>query len=460
MKITELSAYDARGGTVTEWRPRPATPAADPRPPSYLQEQHVRVAAAQHAAGVHAPTWLATAFDLPGGLDQHALRTALAGWTTRHETLRSRFRFSGTGLRRFTLNAMSFEPHDIGEIADPDELHRYLEDRFDRGTSPLDWPPYLIFTVHGPDRATIYLAFDHTNVDGYSLFLIADEFNELYSAALAGRPPELPEVGSYPDFCAAERIRAADVGADDAAVARWREFLRDSGGEQPVFPLELDVPPGPPPAQRSEADWLLDSAEAERFNAACKQSGGSFLSGVLATAAIAASELGDTEVYRTVVPFHTRSHQRWAASLGWYVGLAPFELSTAETADFRDLVRAASDETRAAKHLAEVPLARVCELLGGLFLPRSAVSYMDVRQVAGADRWRTWNAQTFGKVSLGDEVYIWVLRTPDGVYLASRYPNTDLAYKNMSRYIERMREVFITVAETGTYYVTRPASDS
>ena len=459
MKLTQLSQYHTQPGLITEWTMHPKTMTAaaeaaeDHRPPSYLQEAHVRTAALQHNAGISAPTWLATAFDIANPLDLDTFESTCLDWIGRHETLRSGFRQQGDQLRRFTLapEAILLERTVIGDFSDADELQRYLEDRFDAATNPLTWPPYLFLTVTRERSATVYLAFDHSNVDGYSIALMAHEIQELYAAAIAGREARLVQVGSYLDFSAIERDSALRVDGDHEAVRRWRDFVAASGGVLPPFPLDLGLVPGELPKQTGVCEWLLDSTAAEAFAAACKSGDGSFFAGVLAAAGLAAYELGDSSVYRSVLPLHTRTEVQWQASLGWYIGLAPIEVPMPTMGDFRDVMRLTRRAVRVARPVAEVPFARVCEVLGAILLPRFVISYIDGRFVPGADCWRQWNAHAFGKVSYGDEVYMWINRALDEVYVTIRYPSTNLAHQNMSRYIDRIRGILNTVARTGNY---------
>ncbi|PRW62947.1 condensation domain-containing protein [Actinopolyspora mortivallis] len=462
MKLTEISQYDARTGYVSEWRLHPSTLAAaeeagiDSRSPSYLQEAHVRTAAMNRQRGVEEPTWLATAFDISGGADPDALEMAFRSWIDRHETLRSGFRESDGELLRFTLETerIALQRVEIGDFADQEELHRYLEDRFDESTDPLDWPCYLFVTVDHEEATTVYMAFDHTNVDGYSISLIAHEIQELYRAAAVGDRAQLLDVGSYVDFADAERARAAELDTDHEDVRRWREFVVGADWQLPAFPLDLGLAPQDSvimPRQSGLCEWLLDPAEADDFEAACKEGGSNFFSGILAATGIAACELGDQDVYRTLVPFHTRSQPQWWASMGWYVGLAPVELPATQAGDFHAFATRARETVRSVKSMAEVPVARVCELLGVLLRPVFLVSYIDGRLVPGADRWDEWNAHAFGKVSRGDGVFMWINRTQDGVYVTARYPATELGHKNVLRFLARTGEILTTVAQDGDY---------
>ncbi|MDQ3849664.1 MAG: condensation domain-containing protein [Actinomycetota bacterium] len=459
MKLTWISEYEARPGQLIEWRLHPTTIAAasqlapDARPPSYMQEAHMRTAAFLRDLAVEAPTWLGTAFDVRGALDVDALEAALLQWIARHETLRSGLRLAGEELERFTLSAeaVSLDRIVVDHFSQGADVVRYVEDRFDEATNPLTWPTYLFVTVGREDGFTVYLAFDHSNVDGYSIARIPHEIHELYASALSGRPAEPADVGSYVDFSKIERDCADEVDAEHESVVRWREFVETCGGGLPAFPLDLGVAPGELPRQTGVCEWLLDPAEAKAFGAACKAAGGNFLAGILATVSIVAYERGDQPVYRTVLPFHTRSEWRWSTSLGWYIGLAPVEIATAHACGFRELIGMARDAARAAKPAADVPFAKVCTLLGAAVRPLSMISYMDGRTIPGAARWGEWEAHAFGKVSYGDDAFVWVNRAIDGLYMTCRYPDTDLAHQNITGFLEHTREVLRSVATSGTY---------
>jgi hypothetical protein len=459
MKLTEISQYEAQPGHMIEWGMHPDTIAAaaqaprDPRPASYMQEAHIKMAAFLQGIDVEAPTWLGTGFDIQGALDLEAMETTLMQWITRHETLRSGLRLTGQELERFTLGAeaISLERTVVDDFADGADVTRFLENRFDEAASPLTWPPYHVVTVAREDAFTIYLAFDHSNVDGYSIALIAQEIHELYAAALEGRPAALGTVGSYIDFAATEREVADDIDAGNEAVVRWGEFVDTCAGELPRFPLDLGIAPGEFPRQTGGCEWLLDPAEAEAFNVACRSAGGNFAAGVLAAASIVAYEQADQPVYRTVLPFHTRSAPQWAASLGWYVGLAPLEIATAQAQDFGEVICMARHATKVAKPIAQVPFAKVCSVLDTVLRPTSVISYIDARRVPGAANWSKWNAHAFGRVVYGDEVYLWINRTNEGVYLTCRYPDTAVAGVNVPSFVESLRDVLVCVGRGGSY---------
>ncbi|WP_031159931.1 condensation domain-containing protein [Streptomyces durhamensis] len=452
MRISDIQRCEVRPGRLVEWRFSPATVAAaaglptDPRPPAYIQESHIRTARSVREDGLFVPTWIGAAFDLPGRADLGALERALHGWTLRHETLRSGFRWAGDDMHRFTLDGrnVSLRREVVGDFADADTLARYLQDRFDVAADALGWPNFLYAAVVRDDSTSVYLAFDHTNVDAYSLQRIPDEIGELYRADVAGRSPAGQQVSSYVDFCEQERADADGIDDTHAIVARWREFIARCDGRLPDFPVDLGLRPGGPlPAQQLLREPLVDADAAAAFEAYCRPYGGSMV-GVLAATSLIVHQLGGQPVYRTVVPFHTRVKSAWSDSVGWYVGGAPIEVPAA--GDFDAALAAVRAELQANRSLARIPLARVLRLLGADFRPTSPdlysiVSYVDTRAVPGADRWSEQKVYGLLRVSYGDQVCVWVSRLHEGLWLACRYPDTDVAYKNVRRYIEALRDL-------------------
>ncbi|MDT0443537.1 condensation domain-containing protein [Streptomyces johnsoniae] len=496
MKFTDIHDLDVRPGWLTVWRPAPRTPGAtapwspDTRPPSYVQEAHLAGALASRSGPGGSPAWLAAVFELPGRLDPVALEAALLGWIDRHESLRSRLapllpdgpeepsEAPGAGkaanaekepekakecalpVRRATLRAgaVSFARNVVGHFLDGNELTHRIERLFDTETDPLAWPSYVFATVGHTDSTTLYLGFDHSNVDGYSILLAAHEIHELYAAARDGVPARLDEAGSYLDFAALERRAAASVDVQHATVARWREYLTECGGQLPAFPS----PVGPADeaearrvdaggTQRGGSRRLLDAAGTRAFDAACRAGGGHVPAGVLAVLALAGRTAAGLADFRVLTPFHTRNRPQWTQSVGWYVGLAPIGFPLAESDAFPEALARAAGALRHARHAAEVPFARVTELLGVSVQPRFVVSYVDMRQVPGARRWPEWKAAAVrSRRDHAHEVYLWINRTFDGLYVSFRYPDTARGRSAVPAYIDCAARQMHEVAATGS----------
>lgn len=457
--MTDIQRCEIRPGKLVEWTLHPEIVETalslpdDSRPPAYVQEAHARTARSVRQNGLFVPTWLGTAFDIPGRTDLDILQEALRSWALRHETLRSGFRWIGDEMRRFTLDADAVVLHreEIGDFSDTVALSQHLQDRFDVAANALTWPNFIFTAVVRDDSTSVYMAFDHSNVDAYSIQRIPAEIHELYAACLEGRDVDTTPVASYVDFCATERTSADEIDDTHDIVARWRKFIDQCEGKLPNFPIDLGITPeGPLPTQKLMHEMLVDDADAAAFEAYCRPYGGSLI-GVLAATALIVHEIGGQQVYRTVVPFHTRAKSQWSDSVGWYVGGAPIEIPVAQAADFDsaiDMVRAALRENRP---LSRIPIPRVLRLLGSDFRPTSPdlysiVSFVDTRGIPYSELWQDLRAYGLIRVSYGDQVCAWITRLHEGLQFASRYPDTDVAYNNLRLYVERLRDHIVSVA--------------
>ncbi|MGP4010869.1 condensation domain-containing protein [Streptomyces sp. 4N124] len=458
MRITDIQRCEVRPGRLVEWTLSPATVETaaglpdDARPPAYIQESHIKTARSVREDGLFVPTWLGTAFDIPGRVDLDALQDALRGWTLRHETLRSGFRPDGDELRRFTLapGAVSLHREDVGDFPDADALVQHLQDRFDATADALRWPNLMYAAVVRSDSTSVYMAFDHSNVDSYSIQRIPAEIHELYATGVEGGPAPQDPVSSYVDFCEIERADADRIDETHEIVARWREFIRRCDGRLPNFPVDLGLDPGAGlPTQKLMRETLVDAEDAAAFEAYCRPYGGSLI-GVLAATGLIVRELGGQPVYRTVVPFHTRVKSQWSDTVGWFVGGAPIEVPLAPGLDFPAALKAVRAEMHANRSLARMPIARVLRLLGSDFRPTSPdlysiVSYVDGRDLPRSADWSELAAYGLVRVSYGDQVCVWINRLHEGLWFASRYPDTDVAHKNMRLYVERLRDLIRSV---------------
>ncbi|WP_305092235.1 condensation domain-containing protein [Prescottella sp. R16] len=456
MEFTELADYALAPGMLTEWLPEATAQwADDPRPASYIHEAHLR----RTADGTHddgRESWLGAAFRLSGPLDHDAFRVAVREWIDRHEPLRSHAELGADGLiRRRTVPPGGI---DLDEVRhefefDEDTVQERVLDLFDELTSPHRWPAYLFVTLEHTDPedgCTVFFAADHSLIDGFSVVLVAHELTALYCEAAAGPPALLVPTGSYIDFGAEERSAAVGVDHRHSAVDVWRGALMRSKGRLSEFPLDLGPKPVRRVAQRAVSEWVFDAAQAAAFNALCHRSGQNFFAGILAGVAEANLALTGNTLLRTVTPVHTRHDQRWATSLGWFVGLAPIEFDIAGAPDFAAATARAAEAISATKPAAKIPFARVEEILGVPIRPRFVVSFMDVRFVPMAQEWPEIQARALRSRHYSHDVYLWVNRTPHGVNVSVRFPGTDTATENVVRFLAHVREALTAALGSGT----------
>lgn len=492
MRFSDIRDFDLPVGRLSVWTVSDATlahaaaRAADPRGPSHNQHGHISRALARRvdpdlldlveeptgASGKAAPTgWIGVSFEVPS-VGGHCLRRAFEAWMSRHETLRSGFRPPSVdavdaAFERFTLEPgeVLLEEVDHGTFIDAAALADTLEDLFNRSTDAVRWPTFAFAAISSPGRTTVIMAFDHVNVDGYSILLAAGEIRELLDADQEGRPNQLAPVPSYLDFVQTELAVASEASASHEAVETWRDFLGDHG-TLPGFPLPDGLAPGSQVPQESRCIPILTDAEGAAFGAWCRANGASAATGFLAALSLAFTRLGTDAGaepasagrsgsgqvgFRSLVSTHTRHEAHWAEALGWFTAIAPFALEFGADQELIDILPLAVDAWTTAKRGAGLPMSRIGDLLDVALQPRFVVSYLDTRYARFADRWQTWNAHAFlGDVGPTDEVYVWINRMPTETYLTWRFPGNEVCRAQIEAVTEALRQIIVDCISVDT----------
>ncbi|WP_415840190.1 condensation domain-containing protein [Nocardiopsis gilva] len=436
-------------------------------PPSLNQRFHLETERRQDEGPRH---WLACAFDLDNVVDPEALRKAFVAWVRRHETLRSGFRPGpdATAIERFVLPAESFdlEARDAGAYATTSDLREHWAKRLDEACRALSWPPYLFAVVLRPTGTTVFCGFDHCNVDAHSLAIAVRELGAFYRAMVAGTSPDLPEAGSYVDYCALEQeTTGSPPDRDDPLVQGWADFFAACGGTTPSFPLDLGLAPGERCPQGTDTRRLLDAASADAFERICLDSGGSLFTGILAATGLAAHRLGARDELRLCVPMHTRNEERWANAIGWFTTVAPLTLdisgSTAAGASdeagdraaadgFAARLRSAREGFRVARDLGRLPVAHVLAALGEEFARGKddvfMLSFIDYRRFPESEHYVAANAHHLSAVTMADDAQFWVSRTHEGLFLRSRYPDDPVAENAVLSFADALAAAMVTHA--------------
>lgn len=461
MRMTSLTEYNPLAGELVEFRTPAATLAAaaqapvHPAPPSHLQENHLRRRLANASAGrPHAP-WLGIHFDLPGRADTVALAGALTAWIRRHPTLLTWFAPQDGGFRRHAVapETVRFTPVRLGGEVSGADIRDHLRATLVPATDPTAWPPLMAAVVLRPTHSTVVLAVDHAHTDALSLQHFYDELRSCYAAELAGTDADLPEAGSYVDFCRLDRNRAARIDAASPEVARWADFLR---GGRPADPVDLGTEPGRMYPSAALSLDVLTAAESDAFARTCKASGAGFSAGMLAALALCQHRLGAQDTYRALTVVHTRDEPRWERAHGWFVNAVPVEFPVGER-PFADLVSTAQNALVRARGLSAVTPMRLVELLPelpGLQLDASQtlplVSYVDFRHASGSREWAARDAGFLLGEGRVQGLHIWVNRLWDRTYMRIEHPDTPLAREGARRLADGVRQVMHEAAGTAT----------
>lgn len=486
LPLGRLSVWTASDATLAHAAVRPA----DPRGPSHNQHGHISHALTRRVdpdlldlivepsgePGKAAPTgWLGVSLEVPS-VDAPCLRRVFEAWICRHETLRSGFRPTGVGngvgavdvaFERFTVapDEVSLDEVDLGLFIDTAVLANTLDDLFNRSTDAVSWPAYAFATISSVDRTTVIMAFDHVNVDGYSIILAVGEIRELVDADREGRPSQLVPVPSYLDFVQDELAVASAAAISHEAVETWRTFL-DDHGTLPSFPLPDGLPPGSQVPQEARCIPILTGAEGDAFGVWSRANGASAATGFLAALSLAFTRLGgepdpdrvlagqpgsDVVRFRSLVSTHTRHEARWAEALGWFTAIAPLAVEFPAGQELTDILPRVIDAWALGKRGAGLPMSRISDLLGVPLQPRFVVSYLDTRHARSANNWDNWNAHAYlGDVGPTDEVYVWINRMPTETYLTWRFPGNEVCRGQIEAVTESMRQIIVDTVSVGT----------
>lgn len=470
-------------GLINEWEPNPGrltswvaslasiTDAnrapAHPVPPSHQQEEYLRTAARNEDAGFRFSRLCLVAFDFAAPLNTPAMTEAINGFLRRHDTFHSWFSAEPDGsVVRHVVDPSVFDfvPTVHGDKDSPDEIRIHVEAET---PGPFSWDCYTFGAIEHGDGFTFYAAFDHLVTDGISAALTVVELLQLYATAAFGADNTLAEVGSYIDYCERERAGSAELTLDSPHVKRWIELVRANGGGLPTFPLELGVSSDGYARTAHLSTPLFSEDHAERFATVCRDNGASFVAGVLTVAALASHEFTGQEKYFGLTPKSTRSTPAELNSVGWFTSLIPVPLRIGADTTFTSVVGAAQTSYEAGKELTDVSFHRVLQLVepaSGVNVPPGwsvpMVSYIDVRKLPGVEVFDALNAGLFGNRGSSEEVFLWINRFTDETTISLLFPGTDEARQATKLYVDRLIEIFTTIADHGDYVPSLEAAGS
>ncbi|OKH84358.1 acyltransferase [Mycobacterium sp. SWH-M3] len=445
-------------GTVVSWEPSAATLAkvaeapVSPVPVSYQQAQHLHayrdhVAHGRTMARLNIPAW-----NIAGQCDIRAMTHVINAYVRRHDTYHSRFETDGSGgfTRRTLARArdIKFVPKTLGEMASED-WRRYLLDTPD----PLQWDCFRFGIIQRSDHFTFYLSVDHVHADAMFMGALFVEIHMMYAALVGGGAPlQLPEAGSYHDYCVRQREYTSGLTLDSPEVRAWIEFAEHNSGTLPRFPLPLGDDAGACGGALLTVQ-LLDDDQTDRFEAVCHAEGTRFSGGVFACAAMAEHKITGADTYHVITPTTTRRTPAEYMTTGWFTGLVPISVAAAGQS-FGAIARAAQASFDSRIELANVPFERILELgaEAGVRAPASGVamlSYLDAGlpplSPAIIAEWNQLNGRVYSDVGDAHQIGMWVNRLGRGTTVTVAHPNNATARQSALRYTEAMKAEYLDV---------------
>ncbi|MEV0856316.1 condensation domain-containing protein [Nocardia fluminea] len=430
MEYTHLSEFRIRSGDLVIWTPELTSPDAwrdDERPLASVHEQYLGFLDPDDARPGRG-RWIGTIFEMDAPLDAEAWATTLRLWHDRHEGFRTTVAPTGDGGYHRVSTApgtVRVIGAPVADLHDGDEINEYLCDALELRLSALVWPHLLVATVaHDTDDFTVLVGADHSVLDAYSQAVLILELRTLYTAVTTGGEiRDSATFGSPADYAVIERAAAEELDPDSPAVAVWREFLGTPGSPMPRFAADQVAALDGEHAQPSVSRTLLSIEQLEEVEAALDRLKHRLSVTVFAALAMASRETFGDNRFRTVMPIATRPDLTWLESMGWFVNVVPVDVTLPPGAD----MAVALDATRASlkrAHLCnDASWGRSLAMVGAVEGPTYGASFLDIRMLPDYELVADLRGRTLRAVSYStDEVYFWVVRGPDGLYVSTRHP--------------------------------------
>jgi Condensation domain/Phosphopantetheine attachment site len=206
--------------------------------PSPMQERRLRQIGRAAKDGWVLPNWLCgIVCELESPVTDDAIEDAINALVSRHDALRSGFRFTPDGdtCESFVSPSATVELERI-LLPGPSLILRHVAEILDEPLS-LSEPPLVRARLcrFSENHATLILAVDHLVCDGTSADLIFDELAAALSGTLVGRPQAL----QYSEWVRRQHAQLTWSRREDL-LRFWRGAL---GGSLPYPDLGLPAPP-------------------------------------------------------------------------------------------------------------------------------------------------------------------------------------------------------------------------
>lgn len=194
---------------------------------------------------------------LRGVVDASAVEWAVTQIVARQPALRSRIDLDADGV----VQTVYDDAPVVERLGRTDrDLDDVLEELVQRPLDIRRSPLRVTLLEQATDDVILVIQFHHAVVDDWALAILEREFQEFYSARVAGRAARLAPLPLQPgEYAAAQRAR----GIDAAVMGYWLERLHDAPRESTV-PAELP-PPGHPSRRGGLVRFQIDGALGDRL---------------------------------------------------------------------------------------------------------------------------------------------------------------------------------------------------
>jgi amino acid adenylation domain-containing protein len=318
-----------------------------------------------------------SAYGIPGRMvlkhkvDENVLKKVLAKIIKRHETFRAGFKLVENQPVQFLEESVSvpLQKIDLSLLAEKEKLQKREEVYADEVAVPFDLtkPPLFRFVLVKLDEESYEFIFNmhHIISDGWSIMIIAKEFNSLYRAERARKSIELePLQLQYKDFTAWQNKKMADPVVKEKSHHFWKTIF---AGGLPTAKLPLEYSETVGSEETGSYLCVIPGILQNRLNQLAKDNDTSLFILMFAVFNILLSRfLGQKDIV-CGIPAAGRDHHSLNNLVGFFVNTLILRNQVDYEENFTELLRKVNVNTLQALQHQTYPLELVFEDLDMMF---------------------------------------------------------------------------------------------
>ncbi|WP_107757601.1 MULTISPECIES: condensation domain-containing protein [unclassified Dietzia] len=425
MRLTTVTRMSLPSGVVHRFATHVTPVQGEATPPSFDQARHASL-------GRRSGSWMAVAFALPFPADREMVARAWLAVVSRHGTLQTVLDGDAGGGEELRLQPVAVRPTGwrVEEPGDGEDPRAVLRRVFDQVCCPFATPSHALCLVEPEDpdeRPVVVIGLDHSHVDAWSLLVLLRDFCSCLDDLACGLEPGtcLPPAAAFAEHT---RELAQRPPAPPRVHDRWAQIL--AGGDMPVFPLDLGDISTPRPEVVEVRD-VLDPDGVAALDAAATADGVRMVALAMAEMTTVLRRHGGVGL-RAVLPVHSRHHEKWHDSVGWFITNSVVECSDPDP-------KACAAAVRDAVELGSHALGPVLEPYGGM--PHTpgmfAISWLDHRRLP-IDVDLSLAPQHVSAAIRTDGVMVWFVVNGSGLHVRCRYPDTARARVTVGGWLDEL----------------------
>ncbi len=337
---------------------------------------------------------------LSGDLDRNALTMALRNIVERHEVLRTYFASANGQPCQVIVPEVPVDVNTIDLTINntPGTEDKVLEIARGLADTPFDLtkPPFFNFTLVQTNRDEHFLIaiLHHTVSDQWTVGVFLKELDAFYSAEVAGRKAELPELTiQYADYAVWQQ-NWLHTDEYQRQLSYWKEQLI---GAPNILELPTDHPrPAVQGYRGSQAEAFIPRPLVDKINAFCNGEGVTLFMTLLAAWELLLFRYSSQDQIVVGTPIAGRTFAETEDLIGFFVNTLAIRGDLSGDPTFQELLERTRERTLGAYTNQDLPFEKLVEEIN----PERSLSYTPLFQVMFTLQNTPQSTETVGDLAL------------------------------------------------------------